>query len=260
MSERVPDLEVEKLALGVLSEAEAEAVRARLGDEADERLGAIERSNREILDDHPPGEIAAAVRRRLEAKQKDAARSSRGWWLALPTLAAAAGVLLWIGTRGPEEVASETSGSAEDSNSEVIILKGDARLVIQRRRGATDQQLVDGDTVRAGDLLQVSYHAGSDAQGVIVSLDGRGVVTLHHPVAPTGETTLSTGGAIPLPEAYELDDAPTYERFFFVTGEDVDVQTVTKALVTLSKSESPGTAPLDLPPTWQQSSVLLKKE
>lgn len=264
MRDEVPDLLVEKLALGELSEGDASAVRERLGEDADERLDAIKRSNAEILEDHPPGEIAAAVRRRIEDRAH-VGRSSRGtWWLALPTVAAAAGLLFWVGTRGPEQAALDPEnteiGEGSGQEPEVIVLKGDARLIVQRRRDGEDRQLVDGDTVRAGDLLQLSYHAGERKQGVIVSVDGRGVLTLHHPDGPEGATALASQGAVALPESYELDDAPGFERFFFVTGDSVDVDRVASAVVRLSKREDAATAPLELPADWQQASVLLRKE
>ena len=261
MTERVPDLLVEKLVLGELSAAEAASVRERLGDEAEERITTIERSNEEILAQHSPGQMAAMVQKRLEGHQEGAGRTGRTWWYALPTLAAAAGVLLWVGTRGVEEAATDTVGmeSGEGDGPEVITLKGDARLVIQRRRGSEDVQVVDGDSVRAGDLLQVSYHAGGAAQGVIVSLDGAGVVTLHHPTSSEGATQLGAGGAVSLPNAYELDDAPGYERFFFVTGEDLDVDAVMKAVDELGKSGQGQDGQLELSGDWAQSSVLLTK-
>lgn len=264
MSEEVPELLVEKLALGELSDAEAEAVRARLGDEADARIDAVMRSNAEILEDHPPSEMAAAVRRRLEDRKAERKPARAGWWLALPTLAAAAGLLFWVGTRGPEDVVEGTEPPVKESGEspEVITLKGDPRMIIQRRRGSEDVQVTDGDSVRAGDLLQVSYQAAGSAEGVIISMDGRGVMTLHHPEKPKkASTALQTGGTIPLPNAYELDDAPKYERFFFVTGDHVDVETVATAAVRLSKQADAETANLQLPHKgWKQQSILLRKE
>jgi hypothetical protein len=85
-------------------------------------------------------------------------------------------------------------------------------------------------------------------------------VTLHHPESPRGETTLSSGGAIPLAQAYELDDAPRFERFFFVSGEGVDVGRVSQALVTLGRSQTPETSQLKLPEGWHQVSLFLRKE
>lgn len=262
MTERVPDLLVEKLVLGELSDAQAASVRERLGDEADERIGAIKRSNAEILEHHTPAQMAAMVQKRLEGHQEGAGRKVRGWWYALPTLAAAAGVLLWVGTRGVEDTATDTLGvdGAGDDGPEVITLKGDARLVIQRRRGGEDLQVVDGDSVRAGDLLQVSYHSGGAAQGVIVSLDGAGVVTLHHPAANDAAAALAGAGTVALPNSYELDDAPGYERFFFVTGDDLDVDVVMRATDALGKSGQGQTGQLELGGDWAQSSVLLTRD
>jgi hypothetical protein len=68
-------------------------------------------------------------------------------------------------------------------------------------------------------VLQVSYVALGRPYGVIFSIDGAGVVTLHHPTSAEGEQALvDLDGAVPLPSAYELDDAPRFEKFFFVTA------------------------------------------
>jgi hypothetical protein len=263
MSERVPDLLVEKLVLGELSEAEEKAVRERLGAEAEERIAAVKRSNEEILELHPPGEMAAAVQKKLEARGEEK-KSSGGWIFAVPTLAAAAAVVFVVfadpGT--DDSVIEVTTGisTPDDDGGEVIVLKGDARLSITRRRGTEDRKVRDGDSVQAGDVLQVSYDSGGAPQGVIVSLDGRGVVTLHHPKAEGSAPALSKGGSTPLGHSYELDDAPGFERFFFVTGDDVDVAAVQAAVEKLGTSVGAAGGELDLPQDWSQVSVLLKKD
>jgi hypothetical protein len=57
---------------------------------------------------------------------------------------------------------------------------------------------------------------------LIASIDGAGVVTLHYPAnadAPALATALAQKPTS-LPQAYVLDDAPQFERFFFITSED----------------------------------------
>jgi hypothetical protein len=50
---------------------------------------------------------------------------------------------------------------------------------------------------------------------------------LHFPRSPEHATRLSSGGAQLLPYAYELDDAPRFERFYFVTSrQTIDVNAV----------------------------------
>ena len=47
-----------------------------------------------------------------------------------------------------------------------------------------------------------------------------GCVTRHLPAAGARAAPLSRARPVPLPEAYELDDAPGFERFFLVTADD----------------------------------------
>ncbi|MEO1273493.1 MAG: hypothetical protein AAFX99_35865, partial [Myxococcota bacterium] len=101
-----------------------------------------------------------------------------------------------------------------------ICIKGD-RLRIYRKSHGAEEPLSDGHTVYAGDLLQVAYVPAALERGVIISVDGNGQVTRHFPEDESGGDNLLVGrqdgsGLVALSHAYELDDAPTFERFFFV--------------------------------------------
>ncbi|MDR1058323.1 MAG: hypothetical protein LBL43_02130 [Treponema sp.] len=77
--------------------------------------------------------------------------------------------------------------------------------------------------LHAGDTIQLAYtvrDAGDCRYGVIFSIDGHAAVTLHYPYTPDSETRLHTGRQTFLEEAYTLDDAPDYELFFFVIGDE----------------------------------------
>ena len=83
-------------------------------------------------------------------------------------------------------------------------------------------QLRDQDSVKAGNTIQLAYRVPATASnwhGIIFSVDGRSVVTLHYPYNQWQTTNLVSGRSVPLDEAYKLDDAPHFEIFFFVTGD-----------------------------------------
>jgi len=84
-------------------------------------------------------------------------------------------------------------------------------------------KLPDQAGIQTGNTVQLAYQIQGDASGerygVIFSIDGRSSVTLHYPYAPGQSTMLVSGKAVPLEEAYTLDDAPDYEIFFFVIGD-----------------------------------------
>jgi hypothetical protein len=268
-----PNVLVEQLALGELDEAQAAPLRAQLEREAAEggrdRLGEIAASNAEILADYPPERVAAEIRRRHDRTASAGRRRSRaGLWVLAPALAAAA-VLIWVVTRGGEDdtVANLDSSATlvDDGQPEKTRIKGgvEPHLVIDRKTQASQERLAADDLVAPGDLLQVSYVPAGRTQGVIVSIDGAGAVTLHHPSDAAAEPLLLAGKEVPLTHAYELDEAPEFERFLLVTrdGGPTSVAEVMAAAEQLATDpEQARTAPLELPGEgWMQHSILLQK-
>src|SRR5262249_16204658 len=61
-------------------------------------------------------------------------------------------------------------------------------------------------------------NAGGHGYGVIASVDGAGAVTLHFPFSEDAppQATAVARDTTTLPHAYALDDAPRFERFFFL--------------------------------------------
>jgi len=136
-------------------------------------------------------------------------------------------------------------------------------LEIDRSRAQSVVRLDSGAQVDRGDVVQVSYVAAGNHFGVVVSLDGRGGVTLHHPGAVHEVPRVHARGETPLPNAFELDDAPGFERFFFVTGARVslDPASVLEAAHALAADGlvAARDEPLPLPAELGQSSFLLRK-
>ena len=108
-------------------------------------------------------------------------------------------------------------------------------------------------------MIQLRYNAGGARYGVIASIDGAGGVTLHFPATPEATTDVEAGTRS-LPEAFALDDAPRFERFFLVTAnEPLDVPGTLDALRTLARRGDAADAVLDLPPAIHQASFRLRK-
>jgi hypothetical protein len=273
-----PALLVEQLALGELDADTAARVRDELdrAGGADEALARIDASNREILADYPPARLAADIRRRAELEVgrevgREAERAPRRSlvprtaWILAPTLAAAA-LVAWIIVRddGQTRVA-ERAEIVDDGDPERTRIKGavDPHIVIDRQTSGGHERLGPGDFVGEGDLLQLSYVAAGHRHGVIVSIDGAGVVTLHHPGTAEAPALLEDGAEVPLSHSYELDDAPGFERFVFVTrdGQPPAVAEVMGAAEQLAEDPARARAePLELPGAgWSQHSLLLRK-
>jgi hypothetical protein len=137
-------------------------------------------------------------------------------------------------------------------------------LTLFRKTPSGSEVLADGDGARPGDVVRVGYNASGRRYGVIVSLDGRGSVTRHLPAQGRSSAALEPGDVVLLAQAYELDDAPAWERFFFVTADEpFDVAAVEDAArrAAASRAES-ASAPLSLglPKPLEEWSFLLTKE
>jgi hypothetical protein len=93
------------------------------------------------------------------------------------------------------------------------------QLKLYRKTADGSEALEDGTRVFRGDVVRIGYQAAGRAYGVIVSVDGRGTVTLHLPHQGKQSVPLENDGQVLLDFALELDDAPRWERFYFVTSD-----------------------------------------
>lgn len=227
----VPEWLVERLAAGELPPDREAEVRRRLALEPGgaERLAALARSNQEILAAHPPAamlkQIAdrAHLAARLEAAQSKPRR--RNWMFAVAPPVLAMGTLgLMMALRAPHKKDAGSDGAPRGSavaaaDDEGIIIKGSPRLRVYRKVGDHSQRLQTDTVAHAGDRLQLAYVAGGKRFGAIASVDGAGKVTFHLPADAGPAVQLRTDGEITLATSYELDAAPGFEKFLFVTSD-----------------------------------------
>ena len=253
-----PEWLVERLALGELDDAAVADVRARLaaeGRDVDAEIARLGASSREILKDHPPARVAAAVR----ARAADGRRGARRWLVGAPIALAGAVALVLVARPAPH-----ARIDAPTETPEQITIKGDAnaRVVVYRRAGELSERLRDGARAANGDLLQLAYLAGDASFGALLSIDGRGHVTPHWP-EPGAEAAapLSAKGEVRLPSAYELDDAPAFERFILITADTpFSMAAVMDAARALAARPAVARASaLALPPSLHQASLTLEK-
>lgn len=269
MTREVPEFLIERLARGELSPSEAAAVREALGPDADARLRAIAEDDAAVLARLPAERVAATVRRRLAAKA--APERASAWWnptMGLVAAGVAATFVAWCavrpGSSGELGVEPGAGGMfpGDPDRGDVVRIKGDAVLTIDRLGPKGPERLEAGATVRAGDRLQLQYRAADRDEGAIVSIDGRGVTTLHFPASVDASAALQEGGLVPLDHSYELDEAPRFERFFFVTaipGTRFDVAAVVRAAERLASAPDAERGELSLPAGYESTAVLLEK-
>ncbi len=264
---RTPDWLLERIALGELPPDALAAARARLAREPGglERLARLEADSRATLERLPPEAVVREVARRAEASARLArARASLGarplsWRRRVPALALGPALVVAFLVVGRPGV--EPGGLAGEAGEEVTRLKGLApQLVLHRQRGESSERLTDGTRAAEGDVVQVAYVAAGSVHGAILSIDGRGTVTLHAPEEGTHSAALAPAGTHALPRAYELDDAPAFERFFLVTSDaPFSLEPVLSAARALAASPEARSAPLALPAGFTHTSFTLEK-
>ena len=241
-TKNIPDLVLERYRLQELPLPDAEAIDAMLGADATlrARLGALEASDEALRE-----AIDSVAARFGGVSRPRAGRPALGWALSVAGAVAAVIVLSVtgtydrIGTAPPEDrVKGGRSG-------------GLPTLMVYRRTNDGSERLSDGAVAHAGDLIRVGYGAAGHSYGIIVSVDGLGNLTRHMPTDGDRAIPLKTDAVVMLDQAYELDDAPRWERFHFVAGQTpFDIGPVLEAV-------RKGVAP---PPGLDQSVFTLRKE
>jgi len=256
----LPEWLVERAALGEvpaasrsrIAQADATALAARI-DELREKDAAELRA-------HPPEPALAAIERevtRARARRRAGRRRMQAGFLAVA--GAALALVLVLRPRGGEESRPpQRQSGSPPAESETTRVKGDLRLIAFRKTGDKVERLAAGATVRAGDVLQLRFNGAGRRHGVIASIDGAGAVTLHFPDSEDAATDLPARTTA-LAHAYALDDAPRFERFFFIADDQpIDVTATLARLRALAARPDSDRAPLDLPHV-RQISLLLHK-
>lgn len=251
----IPDRLIEKVHLGEATEDEKRRVLA--DPEARARLEALPGLDRAFLAAHPADELVPKIqaRARVASARDDAARrrAAIGGVVLMPLLAGGLALLMVAGD--PDRLA----GGPEPTTAKG---KTTAKLRVYRQRAGGAERLGSGAVVREGDTIQLGIVPGGEKHAVVVSVDGRASVTLHWPPSADGGTALQEQTPEQkLARAYELDDAPDYERFFLVADDEpIDVEGVVGAAEALAASGDARVERLPLPGDAGQVSVLLRKE
>lgn len=261
----VPDLVLERSRLGELPGEDAVRLDRRLRSDRAlrDRIAALDGSDRDIRRRYPPEWLAERVRARLEAQGR-ATRPQipslvRGWPVSVALAAAVATLLLVL---LPRTVGPPFSGTGSGSVSSSDRIKGlQPALSLFRRTSHGSERLADGALARAGDLIRVGYQAAGRAYGVILSIDGRGAVTVHLAGPDARAASLRSGDTMLLDDAYELDAAPRWECFYFVTSDSPFEVAPIVGAATRAAAVASGSAPprLRLPAGLAQSTIILAK-
>lgn len=264
--ESIYPLMLERYALGELPPDQMNMVKAALEQNSSlmEQLNEISRSNEFILKQYPESNTLRAIQLKAHTLKVKNSIQKQTWFHYLQNQSKlryliVASCLIVI-----------TPFFLYYNNPRIFIggserIKGQQQhLNIYRKTAGKPgaERLRNFNEVRKGDLLQVAYVSECRQFGAIVSLDGNGNVTLHFPVNLSCSSRLEPGGEKLLGRSYELDNAPSFEHFFFVTAKDsFDVSVVLDAVK--KYSQQPQTASketvLKIPEKFKQSEFILRK-
>ncbi len=267
---------LERYVLGELPEEETEEILHLASEypEIKDALQKIELSNQNILSLYPASKVKANL---LSRHEKRLHKSIVSRWLDMSSLSSkrifavssvSAALLLFLIFFVLPESNRKTGINPYDAEPDFSLVKGISHIDLTKtqllvfRKNKEDVEILDSGTLsNKGDLLQLAYVAAHEPYGIILSIDGRGEISLHFPEDKNGSTELLMNKKSLLPHAIELDDAPDFERFFFITSKNkINVQDVLLLVEELAKN--PGRlreSELDLAEGMEQYSVLIIK-
>ena len=240
----VPDWKLERYQLGELPEDELKniAALAREDESLRERLAALRASDAEILAKYPPARMAAKIKQAYAGESGFAGKptvsvdkSWAGRWnsknfsrWAIPAFACAA-LLAVLPLR---MMITGTANDSADSYDGGIRVKGVAAgIEVWRKNGESAEKLTPKAVARTGDIVQLRYIVPEFCYGALVSVDGRGVLTVHLSGDSGKAAPLTPGRPVALDNSYQLDDAPLFEVFYLITApEKFDLDSVAQLL------------------------------
>ena len=208
----ISDYQLERYLLRELPAVDLAAIEREIAGDPSlaERLAALERSNEELHRRYPPewmsGQIELKRQIKRQGQTKKESSGYRLWAAPVAALLLAVVAVPALFEQAEEQPQIRIKGSEDGP-----------RLMIFRKAPDGEERLSDGATARSGDLVQIVYSSGGLQYGAILSIDGRGQVTQHLPLQGKQAVTLVAKDT--LDHAYQLDDAPKWERFIFVAAD-----------------------------------------
>ena len=209
----ISDYQLERYLLREGTDEELADLERRLAADPElaQRLAALEQSNEELHGRYPPEWMRGQIELKLKRAQgQPVQRTWSGYRLwavsAVALILAVVAVPTLFDQETPEAPAERVKGGEREPS-----------LLVFRKLTSGAERLQDGALAQSGDLVQLAYRSGGLQYGAIFSVDGRGTITQHLPA--TGAEAVPLAAQDTLDVAYELDDAPQWERFYLVAAD-----------------------------------------
>jgi hypothetical protein len=293
--DQIPDIYIEQYLLGELPENLRKEMDILIPDnpELNHRITEMKKSNEDILSSYPVQSMTAAIMERKEEQEissreyasgfrpaddsrevlyssrpgltaslknilnRISSLSARRYTLSLASAAVMMLVIIFMipGIRNTDNLKIP----ADDS----VRIKGlDSKLLLYRMKGREVEELKNLTAARKGDVVQVGYIAAGDYRhGMILSIDGRGTVTMHLPYSTASGDELVMNKRILLNKSYELDDSPSFERFIMILSADPinTAEIVEKAKKLAISRESAENGSIETGKNTVEFSIIIKK-
>ena len=241
------------------------------GIDLKEKISGLHESDRAILDRYSADSMRQIVLDKLSASTSEKQKSRkftfkyRWGFIGVPAAIAAA---LYAALIFPPFLYSRKNAAENSFPGNVTGVERNkgagAQIYIYKKEEREAVQLYNKSFIKGGDSIQIGYTAAGAKYGFIISIDGNGMVTQHYPDYGYNAAELNSNGEVLLNYSYQLDNAPSFERFLFITGNDsFNTRNFINTLKHMESKKSAGTADFlaCLPPYTKMSSiVLLKKE
>ena len=226
-------------------------------------------TDNEIFAQYPSEKMKSAVAKKLQKKPAalsvDFGKTSMQRILSIAALVAFM-VIVPVSMSVIQKNRTVQEASTErvkGTSSNSVVKQNKQSLHIYINKSDSPALLSNGDSVNAGDVIQLSYSITQAKYGMILSVDGNGVITQHYPMTGSPAALLESGDKeIDLGNAYELDDAPSFERFILVTSDNCFTDNAFESEISKMNKEQAKTTDYKkyFPQDAQITSILLLKQ
>ena len=208
---KIPDIVLEQFVLGELPIEKMKDIKSLLqsDDSIRKRIELIEKSNNDFRTKYPFAKTCIPAAVSADRKKKGSSHYKKILIFPSAALVVAACTLIFV----------KVTPLFDTFDNSVIIKGKTENLFLYRKNGNQADILKNGDAAKKDDIVQIAYQIPKERNCIIFSIDGNSGVTLHYSSSEKSMPDSSKTGKIFVPESYQLDDAPYYERFFMITSD-----------------------------------------
>ncbi len=246
--EKVSELELERFAINDLPDIEMLRLHKLIEEspELQSKVQEIEESNRILLSQLPPKQFNKSVHNQVPRASNNILNHIKTFFSAYSAIKMA-GVFASIVLVGFLSL-NLFNANHFDHDAPLDRAKGiQPHLNVYKIENGKANLITSKEKLSVNDIVQMSYISAGKKYGYVVSVDSRGVKTVHLSDKEYS-IELIGGGEILMPSAYQLDDSPKFERFFLVTADSkFKTSLVDQAINQLIESENTMYGKINLP-------------